>query len=422
MQREELYFLLLKSSHEQAEKRKNNEIDYIEFQRIYCLSFYNCLVRYLDACKNDEQSGIRLKKETPEGEEEKIILTFSGHPDYSFELKTKFLNEYLKDRMSELRFVGDIVEPVTEVPVVVQEPEIPIESEVQEESESVEPEDQSVIEEVQPEEEKVEEDIIPATPDEVETVEVESAIDYSQITGQKISEQKPEIKEDPEETIGEKVVKTEPEQPAQIVELNDKFYCNKYPDDKPGKKTADSFVYDQYLITAENLKIRVNVFPLKYMDSAPVATDVFIAFKGNNGAYRGYISSENGNKMIRATFDQYEFIIRGKWINGNFESSLQLAKPAQIQIDKTQHRPVNPTSTTHEIIEKNGLKLHLFPTDWVNNPKTGVAGALIYSETEKVIMMPDSMTQIPYSKERNNLIQVYWQGKDVNAELMILED
>lgn len=436
----ELYHDILKDCDGYTEEQ--NPIAKKELERIYQLAFCNCLLYLL---QEEIKTEIEVSERETEGGIQTVIIFSDGD---EFLCNKDILTEYLHEKYQDIPFKSITTEEMTDA-------EISAETETDgKEKASIEnisvttentdyPEMNPILSKQETEDPTVKKESVSKENDivqslmaapEVETIpeELLQNPEYDESISDNNREENPctdrNVKEDSpiQSTDNFKdsvTTETIIQDTTQQISEQNSYICTEFPDDSHiGKKRQDSFVYDQYLIDTGDLKIRVNIFPLRYMKSAPVSSDIFIVFKGNNGTYRGYKSSKNGNKLIRAAFDKYEFIARGKWINGKFETSLTLSKPAEIQIQKKEHRPDNPTATTHMILNKNGNELHVFPSDWVNNPKTGVAGAIIYSETEDAIMMPNPQTQIPYSKKSNEILQVYWQGTQDKIELIVTDE
>lgn len=396
MSRLEWYKSILLTSKDKL-NQENNPVDKTEYERLYTLAFIGCLLLF----NSSDSSAIFLTQN-----DESVFIHYSDEDVFSLNKETAKM--CLRKHYEKLKFKEEKIEEDTIEKDTIAE-DVNLEK-------SVEPVEPIIANEP----EYIEEEPVFNTgaASEVETVEIEPSIDYSAIIT-KITEEKKE------EIIVEKVITEEQEmKETKEKSIANLYYNENYPRDMSDcSKLFDSFLFDQYLVEAENTRILVNIFPLYYTDNAPISSDIFIVFKSDAEVYRGYKSSfESERKLVRAIFDKYEFIARGKWINGNFESSLTLAKAANVTIQKKSHIPKNRTATTHMITTYDNNILHIFPTDWKNHEKTGVAGALIYSETEDVIMTPNPQTQIPYSKNKTDLIQVYWQGKGEQAELKILED
>ena len=436
----ELYHDILTDCAGYAEEQ--NSITKKELERIYQLAFCNCLLYLL-------QEKIKTEMEVSERETESGIQTVIIFSDGNEFLCSKdILTEYLHEKYQDIPFKSIITEEITDAGISAEtETDGKEKTSMVNISEALKKTDHPEMDHISSKQEtedptvkkesvSKENDTVqsPMAAPEVEIIpeELLQSPEYDESASDNSKEENPCSARDVEEdspiqstdNIQDSVTaETIIQDTAQQISEQNFYICTEFPDDSHiGKKRQDSFVYDQYLIDTGDLKIRVNIFPLRYMKSAPVSSDIFIVFKGNNGTYRGYKSSKNGNKLVRAAFDKYEFIARGKWINGKFETSLTLSKPAEIQIQKKEHRPDNPAATTHMILNKNGNELHIFPSDWVNNPKTGVAGAIIYSETEDAIMMPNPQTQIPYSKKSNEILQVYWQGTQDKVELIVTDE
>ena len=410
------YYNLIKRSYDLSLNLSEDEKEEkIELERIYSLAFFNCIL--LSSIKKTNEIKIEKKIEV-ENEQEitKISLVFSAHAndiffyhniqDFSL-LKQENLLEKAIENTNTINEKQDenIQQAIINANPVQQIDEIK-ENENEKEENNKKNDTQTIEYET----------IKTGEVQEVETVPVSSVIDYNAIIEEATKKDEIIIEEAP------KIEKTETENKELTSDINNKnnYQCTKYPDDN-GNKKKNTFFYDQYFITHNDLKIKVNVFPMKYSShDEPVATDIFVTFKGSNGIFRGYKSNDNGIKTIRATFDNLEFLITGRWIAGKFTSTIKLLKAAEINIKSNEVRPKNPTSTTHLLISTSNLRLHIFPTDWINHTNLGLVGTIVYSENDQTIFLPNPQYQTPIQKDNSNdFLEAYWQGSEENTTLEV---
>lgn len=392
--RNNLYISIMEKTYETVKAgMEANPVNYMENKRIYLCAFLACLRRKIEG----KEDGITVEEKAEETDDPSmepimdVIISFS--PEKQFRLKKKELLRHLSQKEYNILFGIEQKEqekPAPE-PIVVTPPEA-----VKEYEESAE----EVIEERK--------DINLENISSVETVvQDESPVDYSDIN----IEEKKEDPDIPEVIPAAPEIHEAPPSPVNIID----YYTKEYANDKNNEKRADTFCYDKYLIKTENGNLHIYVYPLYYGKTEPVSTNIFVAVKSDSGAYRGFISSAKGNKNIQAIIDDYKFLIRGRWVNGKFSSTLQLLKSAEINIEKREIRPADPTSTTHMIIDKDGDRLHIYPTDFRNDKKSGTAGAVIYSENTEDIFLPTPLADIPYSKQHDGTIITYWIGNEISS-------
>lgn len=187
------------------------------------------------------------------------------------------------------------------------------------------------------------------------------------------------------------------------------------------EKYMNTFFYDQYLMEMGDKKIRINIYPLEYLDNDPIATNICVALKTSEGKYRGFISStENSSgKSLKVIIEGVKFMIKGTWKNGKFITYLRPLENCNIKIQPVrQVRPDKQTKYSHCYFEYKGTKIRIFPADFKNDEKTGIAGCILYSEDEKNIFLPNQSHEIPFSKQTNETMLTYWIGNDKNTKLV----
>lgn len=197
----------------------------------------------------------------------------------------------------------------------------------------------------------------------------------------------------------------------------DTLWFEKYPEDGPDEKTKSSLLFDEYTFKIEKNDeleyIRVIVYPLYYCYDEHISTSVLVGMESDS-ICRAFIS-EGDTKNIKANFNDDNFIIRGKWVDGKFNSQVYYNKKKsedKVSFEKTEYRPEEPTQSTHLIISRLTDKVHIFPLTLANDSRSGLALAVAYSEEENTLLTPMKNGQLPLSKKDNCINQTYWKDNN----------
>lgn len=193
----------------------------------------------------------------------------------------------------------------------------------------------------------------------------------------------------------------------------DKLWFEKYEDDIPDAKLKTSLLFDEYLFkiekNSETEYVRVIVYPMYYCYDEHISTSVLVGMESDS-ICRVYIS-EGDTKNIKASFNEDNFIIRGKWVDGQFNSQVYYSKkkPEEVvSFEKKEYRPEEPTKNTHLIMNRLTDKVHVFPLSLTNDNRTGLTLAVAYSEEENTLLLPMKNGLLPLSKKDNYIVQPYW--------------
>lgn len=205
----------------------------------------------------------------------------------------------------------------------------------------------------------------------------------------------------------------------------------RYNKDPEQTKNLDTFCVDAVRLTYEenNNKAIVdfNIFPLKFVENAPITDVMVVALSGN--IVRAGIS-RGTSAAVQIDFDEMSFMIRGKWVDGKFVSQVNCLDNRfanKFKQTNTCYMPVNRTYTTfmQEVFEN---KLYsFFPATIRRNTQQGTApAAMVFEEdgTLKIILSneTDSFNMIdkdglPYK------IQLYWSGGSApKLQMQVLDE
>lgn len=197
----------------------------------------------------------------------------------------------------------------------------------------------------------------------------------------------------------------------------DTLWFEKYPEDGPDEKTKSSLLFDEYTFKIEKNNeleyIRVVVYPMYYCYDEHISTSVLVGMESDS-VCRAFIS-EGDTKNIKANFNDDNFIIRGKWVDGKFNSQVYYNKKKsedKVSFEKIEYRPEEPTQSTHLIISRLTDKVHIFPLTLANDSRSGLALAVAYSEEENTLLIPMKNGQLPLSKKDNCIKQTYWKDNN----------
>ena len=198
-------------------------------------------------------------------------------------------------------------------------------------------------------------------------------------------------------------------------------------------KGIDSFIYDAYELSlippggGQGEKIRMIVAPLYiYEDNGHVP--VMVVMLNKMGRYETFISKEQ--PALQITFDENEYLVRGIFSNGKFQSHILLAGNTRqmgynLNIDNSvEYRSVSPEKTNygHISIEFQGYRFHIVPLA-NKNDNNGIAQCLIGidSPTGKRMSMLTNFngytTFVGTDKHRYQIV-TYWQEEVLCAEII----
>lgn len=165
----------------------------------------------------------------------------------------------------------------------------------------------------------------------------------------------------------------------------------RYRKDKSKEKYASTFLYNQHDIRIdfgeEGIgKITFYVYPLDVKTDSNISDIMVVAESG--GLVRAAIS-RGQSSAVKIEYDQFPFIIRGRWKEGKFLSeinSLDADLVNKMTDTVTSHIPENWTSTTYFKTEYHSTYFFAFPARYGENESTG------YALTAMAVLDHDNLT------------------------------
>jgi hypothetical protein len=191
------------------------------------------------------------------------------------------------------------------------------------------------------------------------------------------------------------------------------------PKDPDQQKLLSSFLFDEHdvVITNDGMKAEIKffIYPLRKYDNA-ACTDIFVSAISNNIMRAGV----SGGKTFAVTIEfnkDVSFIIRGKWENGVFSSSVislnqELGSNA---IDDVKHYvPSTPTSTLYVKQKFDDMECYIFPASSGDNSATGYAlAAIAYVDDSSAVNIITPSEDGTFIIHDNYAIDAYWQGNNL---------
>lgn len=205
----------------------------------------------------------------------------------------------------------------------------------------------------------------------------------------------------------------------------------RYNKDQAQSKTLDSFCVDHARMTYEEdgrkAIVDFNVFPLKFVEDAPITDIMVVALSGN--IVRAGIS-RGASSAVQIDFDEMSFMVRGRWESGKFNVKINCLDnrfAEKFQQTDTMYMPTNRTYTIFMQEELEHKLYSFFPATIRKNDMQGLApAAMVYQEAGdlKIVLSNDmdsfnmiDKDGLPYK------VQFYWSGgRQPKLQMQILEE
>ncbi len=209
-----------------------------------------------------------------------------------------------------------------------------------------------------------------------------------------------------------------------------------YNDDPEGTKSYLSFLYDYHDLKIKSTKkdrtYKGYVYPL-YMDESDTISAKILAVITSSDMERvrcaiSDLSDTKSNGVV-VEIDKISFMIRGKWEDGEFKSSVSLIKNENTDMALSDNiRPSVPdeksqTSSFYQRVQgSDGSYINIFPLGVLkNNPETGIAPAVMLIETEDGKLTSTQKSNGEFSvffDGTTKTIQSYWRGNDLVCNII----
>ncbi len=196
-------------------------------------------------------------------------------------------------------------------------------------------------------------------------------------------------------------------------------------------KDIASFVYDIYDLTllapgaTVGEKIKAIIAPLKMAEN-DAHPEIFAMLVNNKGEIETYVSN-GGLASLKISFGENEYLLRGRFDNGNFKSFIVPTGTTMsmgYNLNKNtiyERRSISKETTNygHIVFEKYGYIYHIIPISNTND-ENGIAQCLICVEN-----IMNSNERITFKTETRNFttfdnyqILTYWQDSLLCAEVL----
>lgn len=227
-------------------------------------------------------------------------------------------------------------------------------------------------------------------------------------------EDKPKNKKKQKE---EKPVVIEDETPANSSEnrLPEFVENTGLPKDAEGEKAESTFLYNVHTLTIDlgtrgTGVIKFYVYPLQYAKNSKISDIMVVAEAG--GIVRAALS-KGVSSSVRLLFEDFQFVIRGRWQDGSFISQVNPLNDEIIDNTKSEVKSVIPekaTSTMYMHQQFGGADLYIFPAKYGDNADTG------YALTAMAIATKDDVSVVTPTANGNYVLQGK-DNKDYSIEL-----
>jgi len=240
--------------------------------------------------------------------------------------------------------------------------------------------------------------------------------------------------DDDDDDAPKKEVKVKKEKKSTVVPYikND----DNYPDDPENAKSYLSLLYNYHEIKVKTTKkesmYKCYVYPL-FMDDKDAITTKIVAIVTTWDMSRvrcGFSSlSEKKSNGVTIEIDKINFMIRGKWEDGEFITSVNLIKNEETNTTMTdkmkQEVPAKNTRTSsfyQRVRGEDGSYINIFPLGVLrNDQETGIAPAILLVETEEGKITATQKSNGEFSVMFDGsvkTIQSYWQGNDLICNIV----
>lgn len=208
-----------------------------------------------------------------------------------------------------------------------------------------------------------------------------------------------------------------------------------YNDKDEKIKAIGTYIYDIYDFTiippggvkGEPMKAIIAPLYVYDNDNHPDIMVMLIDQYGNTEEY----FSQNGLASVKATFKDYEFLIRGTFSDGNFKSflvvsgtTMSMGYSLNKNIYEKRAKVKENVHYGHISFLEDGLRYHIVPLT-LNNDENGIAQSIILVENEdksyREILKTASNGFTVYSNANTGIsyqILIYWQDDLLCAEVL----
>lgn len=236
----------------------------------------------------------------------------------------------------------------------------------------------------------------------------------------------PDIDKMPEEKKKSKK-KKEVEEPVKIEEpkdngksenrLPDFGVVTNYPKDANGEKAGDSFLYNAHKLDIDfgargKGTIMFYVYPLQMARNSLISDVMVVAEAG--GLVRAAIS-RGTSSSVHLIFDDYTFVVRGRWKDGAFISQVNSLNPELVPNIKEKVRSFVPQKMTSRMYmhqDFDGADLYIFPAKFGENGASGYAPSamVIATDADLSVVTPTAKGNyvLTASDGHSYTVDVFW--------------